>query len=59
MKWPDGAIYKGEWNYNYAHGKGTFLHVEGDVYEGQWTTGSMEEGLALTGMGVVGPFTIT
>lgn len=23
------------------------------------TTGSMEEGLALTGMGVVGPFTIT
>jgi len=34
MKWPDGAIYEGEWSYGHAFGDGKFHHVDGDIYEG-------------------------
>jgi hypothetical protein len=44
--WPDGAKYegslnmfnylKGLWKDNKACGKGTFYHLDGDVYRGDW-----------------------
>merc|ERR1712157_80860 len=30
--WNDGAKYSGEWRENRAHGKGRFIHVDGDIY---------------------------
>ena len=36
MKWPDGAVYTGNWKDNHARGKGKFIHTSGDVYEGEW-----------------------
>ena len=36
MTWPDGATFTGKWEYNYACGKGKFVHADGDVYEGSW-----------------------
>ena len=34
MTWADGAQYIGQWALNKAHGKGKFIHVEGDIYDG-------------------------
>jgi hypothetical protein len=34
--WPDGARYEGYWENNKACGKGKFLHVHGDMYDGDW-----------------------
>lgn len=36
QKWPDGAIYEGEWREDVAEGKGKLVHVDGDVYYGEW-----------------------
>lgn len=36
MTWRDGAVYVGTWKLNHAQGQGKFVHVEGDVYEGEW-----------------------
>lgn len=36
QKWPDGAIYEGEWRDDIAEGKGKLVHVDGDVYYGEW-----------------------
>ena len=36
MKWPDGAVYEGEWSYDRAEGYGKFIHIDGDIHEGQW-----------------------
>ena len=32
--WPDGAKYEGMWEDGKATGKGKFVHVDGDVYDG-------------------------
>jgi len=34
MRWPDGAKYEGDWQFNQAAGQGKFFHVDGDIYEG-------------------------
>ena len=34
QKWPDGAVYSGFWANNKAEGRGKFIHVNGDEYEG-------------------------
>jgi hypothetical protein len=33
--WPDGAKYEGQWENDKANGKGTFWHVDGDIFEGK------------------------
>ncbi len=37
MKWLDGAIYDGEWDFGEAFGQGKFFHIDGDIYEGHWS----------------------
>ena len=34
--WPDGATYVGMWENNKAHGRGHFIHADGDEYDGEW-----------------------
>ena len=34
QKWPNNAIYEGQWSKNRANGNGTFRHFDGDVFEG-------------------------
>jgi hypothetical protein len=29
-------MYIGEWRENRAHGRGKFIHVDGDIYDGFW-----------------------
>ena len=33
--WPDGAKYEGYWKNNVAEGRGTFYHIDGDIYDGK------------------------
>lgn len=39
MKGPDGARYEGEFHNGMPHGKGKFIHADGDVYDGDWNNG--------------------
>lgn len=32
MKWPDGALYEGEWKNDMANGRGKLKHADGDIY---------------------------
>ena len=32
----DWYFGNGEWRENRAHGKGRFVHVDGDIYDGFW-----------------------
>ncbi len=32
--WPDGGKYQGQWRDGVACGRGIFIHVDGDVYNG-------------------------
>ena len=34
--WPDKAKYEGFWKDDKANGKGTFYHIDGDIFEGHW-----------------------
>jgi hypothetical protein len=36
MKWQDGAVFEGNFDFGRAHGKGKFLHLKGEIYEGSW-----------------------
>ncbi len=34
MKWPDGAMYEGTFDFGRANGQGKFTHLKGEIYEG-------------------------
>lgn len=34
--WDEGTIYKGEWLDDKAHGLGQLIHINGEVYEGEF-----------------------
>lgn len=34
--WPDGARYVGNWRLGQAFGHGQFIHINGDVFEGNF-----------------------
>jgi hypothetical protein len=36
MIWADSACYEGNWEYGKPKGFGKFVHVDGDVFEGEW-----------------------
>jgi hypothetical protein len=39
FEWPDGSVYKGEWENCRENGNGKFTGVNGTIYEGQWKDG--------------------
>ncbi|KAK6591123.1 hypothetical protein RS030_111737 [Cryptosporidium xiaoi] len=36
QRWPDGAMFKGNFSNGVASGYGVFIHTDGDKYEGEW-----------------------
>lgn len=38
LKWPDGAMYDGEWHENTMQGQGTFKHSNGDIHLGEFSS---------------------
>ena len=32
MIWSDGAKFEGDWQYGFAHGQGSFLFPDGNLY---------------------------
>lgn len=39
FRYPDGAIYEGEWHQNLREGYGTYTYPNGDSYKGSWHKG--------------------
>jgi hypothetical protein len=58
MTYPDGAQYVGEWYSDDKYGQGTFTWTNGEIQEGIWSAGDLEEGtkIATNGIKIVGQF---
>jgi len=39
LKFPDGAVYDGEWEAGTYHGKGEYVFPEGKIQKGQFSKG--------------------
>ena len=40
--WPDGAVYRGTWQANSRHGRGSFRWPSGDHYDGEWANDTQD-----------------